>query len=108
MVNGEGISTEGCLLDMGVECGLLEKSGSWFIYKGDRIGQGRESAKAYLKTNKAVAQEIEQELRSRFMAPALKSTSPAAAVAEVLNEVKPAGAQKPADKAAHKEKAAKK
>ena len=50
---------------MGVECGLLEKSGSWFIYKGDRIGQGRESAKAYLKTNKAVTAEIEADLRGR-------------------------------------------
>jgi len=107
MVNGEGISTEGCLIDMGVECGLLEKSGTWFIYKGDRIGQGRENAKTYLKTNKDVAKEIETELRSRFMSPSLKATSPAAAVAEVLSEVKP-GAQKPADKAAQKEKAAKK
>ena len=107
MVNGEGVSAEGCLIDMGVECGLLEKSGTWFIYKGDRIGQGRENAKTYLKTNKDVAKEIETELRSRFMAPSLKATSPAAAVAEVLSEVKPAGA-KPADKAANKEKAAKK
>lgn len=67
MVNGEGISTEGCLLDMGVETGLLEKSGTWYIYKGDRMGQGRENAKAYLRTNKPVAEEIETELRSRFM-----------------------------------------
>ncbi len=101
MVNGEGISTEGCLLDMGVETGILEKSGTWFIYKGDRIGQGRENAKAYLKSNKAVADEIEQELRNRFMAPALKT---GAAAGEKAAEK----AEKPADKAEKKEKAVRK
>jgi len=106
MVNGEGISTEGCLLDMGVECGLLEKSGSWFIYKGDRIGQGRESAKAYLKTNKAVTSEIEADLRGRFMSPALKT----AAGAVGLTEAKQAGVRNapPVEKVEKKEKVAKK
>ena len=108
MVNGEGISTEGCLLDMGVETGLLEKSGSWFIYKTERIGQGRESAKNYLKANKAIAAEIETELRSRFLMPGMKPTP-----ASVERDGK-AAAEKAAEKAADKayaekkEKAAKK
>ena len=100
MVNGEGISTEGCLLDMGVETGLLEKSGTWYIYKGDRIGQGRENAKVYLKTNKPVAVEIEAELRSRSLTPGLKPG---------LLRTTPAGeAAKAADKAERKEKLARK
>jgi len=100
MVNGEGISTEGCLLDMGVETGLLEKSGTWYIYKGDRIGQGRENARTYLKTNKNVALEIETELRARFLTPGLKPG---------LLATTPAGeAAKAAEKAERKEKAGRK
>ena len=68
MVNGKGISTEGCLLDMGVETGLLEKSGSWFIYNGERMGQGRENAKAFLKEHPEAASAIESALRGRFLA----------------------------------------
>ncbi|MDA8244275.1 MAG: recombinase RecA [Elusimicrobia bacterium] len=99
MVNGEGISTEGCLLDMGVECGLLEKSGTWYIYKSDRIGQGRDNAKDYLRLHQDVAKEIETELRARFMPkPAPK---PAAAAA-------PAQEEKPAEKADKREKVARK
>ncbi len=67
MVNGEGISTEGCLLDMGVETGLVEKSGTWFEYGGARIGQGRENAKAWLRQNKDKAAELEASLRGRFL-----------------------------------------
>ena len=99
MVNGEGISTEGCLLDMGVECGLLEKSGTWYIYKSDRIGQGRDNAKDYLRLHQDVSKEIETELRARFMPkPAPK---PAAAAA-------PAQEEKPAEKADKREKVARK
>jgi len=69
MVNGVGISTEGCILDMGVETGLIEKTGTWFIYKTERMGQGRENAKLYLKQNPDKYKEIEAELRSRFLNP---------------------------------------
>ena len=69
MVNGLGISTEGCILDMGVETGLIEKTGTWFIYKTERMGQGRENAKAWLKQSSDKYKEIEAELRSRFMNP---------------------------------------
>jgi recombination protein RecA len=106
MVNGEGISAEGCLLDMGVETGVLEKSGSWFIYNGERMGQGRENSKNYLKEHKDKAVEIEKELRSRFLLPGLKPT----AAANIANEAKAAelAAARAAEKAERKEKAARK
>jgi recombination protein RecA len=60
---GEGISKEGDLLDLGVAKNVIEKSGSWFSYKGDRIGQGRETARQFLRDNPDVRQKIDQELR---------------------------------------------
>lgn len=67
MVNGQGISKEGSILDMAVETGIIDKSGSWFLYKTTRIGQGRENAKAYLKTNPEISEEIMEELRKRLL-----------------------------------------
>jgi recombination protein RecA len=61
---GEGISKTGELLDLGVKAGVIEKSGSWFSYGDERIGQGRENAKAFLKANPAVAQAIEDRIRA--------------------------------------------
>ncbi len=61
---GEGISKTGELLDLGLKAGLVEKSGSWFSYGSERIGQGRENAKAYLRDNVAVAEEIEAKVRA--------------------------------------------
>jgi recombination protein RecA len=60
---GEGISREGDLLDLAVNHDLVEKSGSWFSYKGERIGQGRENARAFLKENKDIMAKIEAEVR---------------------------------------------
>ncbi len=60
---GEGISREGELLDLAVERSLLEKSGSWFSYRGERIGQGRENARLFLKENKDIRDKLEQEVR---------------------------------------------
>jgi recombination protein RecA len=60
---GSGISKEGELVDLGVKAGLIEKSGSWYSYKDDRIGQGRENVKEFLKQNSAVAAEIERAIR---------------------------------------------
>jgi recombination protein RecA len=60
---GEGISKTGELLDLGVTAGVVEKSGSWFSYAGERIGQGRENAKTFLKQHPEVAQAIEQKIR---------------------------------------------
>ncbi|MEI7610470.1 MAG: recombinase RecA [Rhodospirillaceae bacterium] len=61
---GEGISKVGELLDLGVQAGVVEKSGAWFSYDGTRIGQGRENAKTYLRTNTGVAEEIEKKIRA--------------------------------------------
>jgi len=63
IVYGEGISREGDILDLGVTQNLVEKSGSWFSYKGDRIGQGRENSKQFLKENPDIRDNIELELR---------------------------------------------
>ena len=60
---GEGISRMGDLIDLGVLHGMIEKSGSWFSYKGERIGQGRENARQFLKDNKDIATKLEAELR---------------------------------------------
>jgi recombination protein RecA len=59
---GEGISHEGDLVDLGSECGVVEKSGAWFGFEGDRIGQGRENAKQYLRDHPDVARKIETKV----------------------------------------------
>ncbi len=63
IVYGEGISKEGDMLDIATEANIVEKSGSWFSYKGDRIGQGRENVKQFLKDNKDIAARMEVEVR---------------------------------------------
>jgi len=63
IIYGEGISKEGDLLDLGVAQNIVEKSGSWFSYKGERIGQGRENARQFLKDNNDIRQNIDTELR---------------------------------------------
>jgi len=60
---GEGISKEGELVDYGVKLDIIDKSGSWYSYKDKKLGQGREKAKAYLKEDKELAKEIEEELK---------------------------------------------
>jgi len=62
---GEGISKTGELIDLGVNAGIVEKSGSWFSHSGDRIGQGRENAKRYLTDNPETAQAIENAIREK-------------------------------------------
>ena len=61
---GEGISKTGELLDLGIKAGVVEKSGAWYSYGDERIGQGRENAKAFLKANPAVADDIEDKIRA--------------------------------------------
>jgi recombination protein RecA len=60
---GEGISKVGELVDIGVKAGVVDKSGSWYSYKDERIGQGRENAKAFLRQNPAIALDIEDKIR---------------------------------------------
>jgi recombination protein RecA len=64
MMYGEGISREGNVLDLAVEQGIVEKSGTWFSYRDQRIGQGRDNARKYLKENPKAAVEIETAVRS--------------------------------------------
>jgi len=72
---GEGISKTGELIDLGVTAGIVEKSGSWYSYNGERIGQGRENAKTFLKQNADVAQAIEQAIRANAGLIAAKITN---------------------------------
>jgi len=65
IIYGEGISREGDLVDCGLDSGLIEKAGTWYSYKGERIGQGRDNVKKLLKENKALAAEMECELRKK-------------------------------------------
>ena len=60
---GEGISKHGEIIDLGVKAGVIEKSGSWFSYEGQRVGQGRENAKAFLRQNPEISQKIESAIR---------------------------------------------
>jgi recombination protein RecA len=76
---GEGISREGDLLDLAVNNNLLEKSGAWYSYKGERIGQGRENARQFLKDNAETFAKLEAEVR-KHLGLALASTQPVAAV----------------------------
>ncbi len=62
---GEGISREGELVDIGCDLGILEKSGAWYSFEGDRIGQGRENAKQFLKDNPTIAETIERRIREK-------------------------------------------
>jgi recombination protein RecA len=64
---GEGISREGELIDMGVEAKLVDKAGAWYGYDGERIGQGKENARQYLKDNPSVAAQLEAQLRDKFV-----------------------------------------
>ena len=77
---GEGISKTGELIDLGVQAGVVDKSGSWFSYDGQRIGQGRENAKTFLRENPAIAQTIEQAIRQNagLVADAMMSGTAAA------------------------------
>jgi recombination protein RecA len=61
---GEGVSKRGELIDLGIQAGVVEKSGSWFSYAGQRIGQGRENAKTFLKDNPDIADAIERAIRA--------------------------------------------
>jgi recombination protein RecA len=79
IVYGEGISKEGDMLDIATEANIVEKSGSWFSYKGERIGQGRENAKQFLRDNKDIAVRLELEVRKHVGL--LKDEQPATPVA---------------------------
>ena len=66
IIYGKGISKEGSLLDLGVDLDIIEKSGSWFSYNGEKIGQGRENAKKYILEHPKMAEEVEKKVRDNF------------------------------------------
>ncbi|MFB3885616.1 MAG: recombinase RecA [Thermodesulfobacteriota bacterium] len=66
LIHGEGISKEGDVLDLAVEKNIVEKSGTWYAYQGQRIGQGRENAKQFLKENSKILEEMEKEVLENF------------------------------------------
>lgn len=65
IIYGKGISREGCLLDLAIDFGIIEKSGSWFSYNGDKIGQGKETVKRYLAENEDIRAEIEKKVMEK-------------------------------------------
>jgi recombination protein RecA len=112
---GEGISREGDLVDLGVDKGVLEKSGTWISYAGERMGQGRENARVFLKEHKDVCAKLESALRKKMEIPGLNqstaqsqaavaqpdtkhgangaTTPSSAAAAAAANKARPAGAR---------------
>jgi recombination protein RecA len=66
IIYGVGISREGSLLDFGVEQEIVKKSGAWYTYEGEQLGQGKENSRNYLLDNPAVADEIEKKIKSKL------------------------------------------
>src|SRR6202790_1700638 len=97
IVYGEGISREGDLIDLGVDKGLVEKSGTWLSYSGERMGQGRENARSFLKENKDIRKKLESGLRTKMEIP-MPGHSHAAALGP-NGHAAPAQAEKPSMKA---------
>ncbi len=63
---GEGVSREGEIVDLAAECGVIEKSGAWYAYKGEKLGQGKENVKELLKNNTSLKEELEQKIREFY------------------------------------------
>ena len=82
LMYGEGITKEGCVLDMGVEAGIVNKSGSWFNYGEERLGQGRDAAKRTLQENPDLRNEIENKVRQHFDLPTIDWGEAASEVAQ--------------------------
>jgi len=97
IVYGEGISREGDLIDLGVEKGVLEKSGTWISFGGERMGQGRENARIFLKENKDIRDKLENTLRKKLEIPVPGNSN--AAVPGSNGHAAPAHAEKPPMKA---------
>jgi recombination protein RecA len=81
---GEGISRLGEVLDLGVASNIIEKSGAWFAYKGEKIGQGRDNSREFLKENPLLATEIENRVREHLGVPLIIDAAPASAANEEI------------------------
>lgn len=83
---GKGISKEGDILDLAADCGIIVKSGAWYAYNGDKIGQGRENAKIYLRENPLVCEEVEAKVREKFQLDGTAEETDAEGEPEVLED----------------------
>ena len=83
---GKGISKEGDILDLAADCGIIVKSGAWYAYNGDKIGQGRENAKTYLRENPRVCEEVEAKVREKFQLDGTAEETDAEGEPEVLED----------------------
>ena len=83
---GKGISKEGDILDLAADCGIIVKSGAWYAYNGDKIGQGRENAKTYLRENPLVCEEVEAKVREKFQLDGTAEERDAEGEPEVLED----------------------
>jgi len=83
---GSGISREGEIIDLGVQAGVVDKSGAWYSYEGQRIGQGKDNVREYLKEHAALAHEIENKVRDKLGVTGLSPFVPSAAEAEEADE----------------------
>ena len=83
---GKGISKEGDILDLAADCGIIVKSGAWYAYNGDKIGQGRENAKTYLRENPLVCEEVEAKVRDKFQLDGTAEETDAEGEPEVLED----------------------
>ena len=79
---GEGISREGEIIDLGVEAKIVDKSGAWYAYKGEKIGQGKDNAREFLRENPDIALEIENRVREALGVPLQAAAAPTAAASE--------------------------
>ena len=83
---GKGISKEGDILDLAADCGIIVKSGAWYAYNGDKIGQGRENANTYLRENPLVCEEVEAKVREKFQLDGTAEETDAEGEPEVLED----------------------
>jgi recombination protein RecA len=86
----EGISRLGEVIDLGVECKLIEKSGAWYSYKGDKIGQGKDKVRSFLQENPQVAKDIEDQIRTQLLTNPSSAARPMVSIDDI--ELEEAGA----------------
>ena len=79
---GQGVSREGEIIDLGAQHGIIEKSGAWYSYAGNRIGQGKDNVRAFLNENGDLAAEIEQKIRAKLLPVAAGAEAGPAPVAQ--------------------------
>jgi recombination protein RecA len=100
LMYGTGISKEGGLIDMGVEHGFIRKSGAWYTYEGDQLGQGKENSRNFLKNNPDIADEIEKKIKEKLgVGPRLDKPAEEAAPAPAAVTPAPVPAKKSSSRA---------